>query len=87
MTEDVVEHFESSVAGLAFTLKPEQKKAMRHLFNRRDVMAVSRTGFGKSLIFQLLVLMCGVRSKRQGGKGFANVIVIVPSVGKSSMFK
>lgn len=69
---------ELSAAGLAFTLKTEQERALRHLFNGKDVMAVLPTGFGKSLIFQLFVLMCGVRSKRQGGTGFASIIVISP---------
>ena len=55
---------ELSEAGLAFTLKTEQESAMHHLFNGKDVMAVLPTGFGKSLIFQLFVMMCGVRSKR-----------------------
>ena len=39
---------ELSEAGLSFTLKTEQEKAMRHLFNGKDLMAVLPTGFGKS---------------------------------------
>ena len=50
-----------------FSLKKEQESAMRHIFNGKDVMAIFPTRFGKSLIFQLFVTMCGVRSKRQGG--------------------
>ena len=65
-------------AGLAFTLKTEQESAMHHLFNGKDVMAVLPTGFGKSLIFQLFVMMCGVRNKRQGGTGFSSIVVISP---------
>ena len=65
MAQDV-EGFEScssevllklSESGLSFTLKREQELAMRHLFNGKDVMAVLPTGFGKSLIFQLFVMM------------------------------
>ena len=41
-------------------------------------MAVLPTGFGKSLIFQFFVMMCGVRSKRQGGSGYSSIIVISP---------
>ena len=52
---------------MVFSLKKEQESAMRHIFNGKDVMAILPTGFGKSLIFQLFVTMCGVRSKRQGG--------------------
>lgn len=86
MAEDV-EGFESclsevllklSESGLSFTLKREQELAMRHLFNGKDVMAVLPTGFGKSLIFQLFVMMCGVRSKRKGESGFSSIIVISP---------
>ena len=67
---------ELSEAGLAFTLKTEQESAMHHLiFNGKDVMAVLPTGFGKSLIFQLFVMMCGVRSKRQEGTGFSSIVI------------
>ena len=64
--------------GMAFSLKKEQESAVRHIFNGKDVMAVLPTGFGKSLIFQLFLMMCGVRSKRQGGTGFSSVLVISP---------
>lgn len=43
--------------GLNFSLKEEQKTAVKELFEGRDVVAVLPTGFGKSLIFQLLVLL------------------------------
>ena len=49
---------------------------MRHIFNDKDVMAILPTGFGKCLIFQLFVTMCGVRSKRQRGICFSGIIVI-----------
>ena len=48
---------------LGFTLKREQELSMRHLFNCIGVMAVLPTEFGKSLIFQMFVMMCGVRNK------------------------
>ena len=44
-------------SGLKFALKAEQKKAIRHLFEGKDVLAVLPTGYGKSLIFKLLVLL------------------------------
>ena len=50
---------------LGFTLKREQELSMRHLFNCIDVMAVLPTEFGKSLIFQMFVVMCGVRNKKR----------------------
>ena len=52
---------------MVFSLKKEQERAMRHIFNGKDAMAILPTGFGKSLIFQLFVTMCGVQSKQQGG--------------------
>ena len=58
-----------SESGLSFTLKREQELAIRHLLNGKDVMAVLPTGFVKSLIFQLFVMMCGARSKRKGLSG------------------
>lgn len=67
-----------SESGLSFTLKREQELAMRHLFSCKDVMAVLPIGFGKSLIFQLFVMMCGARSKRNGEPGFSSIIVNSP---------
>ena len=49
---------------LGFTLKREQELSMRHLFNCIHVMSVLPTGFEKSLIFQMFVMICGVRNKR-----------------------
>ncbi|KAL9976786.1 hypothetical protein ACROYT_G014120 [Oculina patagonica] len=54
-------------------LKEEQKKAIKHLFERKDLLAVLPTGFGKSLIFQLLVLM--TRTARSGN--FNGLLVMV----------
>ena len=58
-----------------FALKREQQCALRHLFEGKDLMPVLPAGFGKSLIFQLLVLMLEVKSKRHGGAGYTSVIV------------
>lgn len=57
--------------GLNFSLKEEQKTAVKELFEGRDVVAVLPTGFGKSL--QLLVLLAR-RAKNQA----ACVLVICP---------
>jgi len=57
--------------GFTIKVKPEQKKAIRQLYEGKDLMAVLPTGYGKSLIFQLLVMM-----KRRSGS--ACVIVICP---------
>ena len=41
--------------GMSRELRTEQTKAIRTLVSRGDLLAVLPTGFGKSLIFQLLV--------------------------------
>jgi len=43
--------------GRKITLKDEQMKAGKQLYGKKDLVAVLPTGFGKSLIFQLLVLL------------------------------
>ena len=53
---------------LGFALKREQELSMRHLFNCIDAMSVLPTGFEKSLIFQMFVMMCGDRNKRNEEK-------------------
>ena len=60
--------------GIKFMLKAEQKTAIRHLFEKKDLLAVLPTGYGKSLIFQLLVLL----AKRAGN--YASLLVITPLV-------
>ena len=60
--------------GLKFELKAEQRIAIRQLFKRQGLLAVLPTGFGKSLIFQLLVLV----ARRGEGKNFAALLVITP---------
>ena len=47
----------NSKNGLSLSLKPEQKEAIKSLLQGLDVLAVLPTGFGKSLIFQLYVLV------------------------------
>ena len=41
--------------GCKITLKDEQRKAVKQLYGKKDLVAILSTGFGKSLIFQLLV--------------------------------
>ena len=41
------------------TLKPKQKEALQSIvFNSQDCLIVLPTGYGKSLIFQLLPSLC-----------------------------
>ena len=37
--------------GIKFVIRAEQKKAIRQLFEKKDLLAVLPTGYGKSLIF------------------------------------
>ena len=39
-----------------FTLKPEQEVAVRALLDGKDVLAVLPTGYGISLIYQMLAM-------------------------------
>ena len=39
---------------VSFELRQEQKEALRYMFDLHDAIAVLPTGFGKSLIYQLL---------------------------------
>ena len=41
----------------AVQLKTDQLKGLQQLYDRKDLIAVLPTGYGKSLIFQLLVLL------------------------------
>ena len=43
--------------GCKITLKDEQRKVVKQLYGKKDLVAVLPTGFGKSLIFQLPVLI------------------------------
>ena len=57
------------------SLKEEQRIAIESLLQRKDVLAVLPTGFGKSLIFQLFVYAKTIISKRH-----VSVLVISPLV-------
>ena len=43
--------------GRKITLKDKQKKAVRQLYGKKDLVAVLPPGFRKSFIFQLLVFL------------------------------
>ena len=56
------------------TSKEEKKKAVKQLYGKKDLVAILPTGFRKSLIFQLLVLL-----ENRNRKGHtASVLVICP---------
>ena len=54
--------------GYDFALMEEQIQAIKHLFNGKDLLAVLPTGFGKSLIYQLLLLMSKARNEINGDR-------------------
>lgn len=65
----------SQFKGLRFSLllHKEQKECIYNLFCQRDVLAVLPTDFGKSLIFQVIVRVKEVITKKN-----AKVIVVCP---------
>ena len=58
---------------ISHVLRPEQKEAISSLVHGKDLLAVLRTGFGKSLIFQLLIRVKQILSSKA-----ACVIVVCP---------
>ena len=60
-------------SGRETVLKPEQESAVRALLADRDVLAVLRTGYGKSLIYQMFV-----RAKNYELNGNVAILVISP---------
>ena len=62
--------------GRKITLKDEQRKAVKQLYGKKDLVAVLLTGYGKSLIFQLLVLL--ENRDRNGHTQTASVLVTCP---------
>ena len=62
--------------GRKITLKNEQRKVVKQLYGKKDLVAVLLTGYGKSLIFQLLVLL--ENRDRNGHTQTASVLVICP---------
>ena len=62
-----------SELGMSRVLRPEQKEAIYSLVHERDLLAVLPTGFGKSLIFQLLINVKQILSSKA-----ACVIVVCP---------
>ena len=63
--------------GRKITLKDEQRKAVKQLYGKKNLVAVLPTGFGKSLIFQLLVFNIKNRDNN-GHTQTASVLVTCP---------
>ena len=60
-------------------LKKEQEEALKSLSSGEDVVGILPTGFRKSFIFQLLVLLAGEKFHLQGKPNRnATILVICP---------
>ena len=55
--EEMLDRAVSSLADKGFSLKEEQQISIKQLVQGGNLLAVLPTGFGKSLIFQMLALM------------------------------
>ena len=76
--KDVLNSLED--VGLVFTLKKEQREGIQQLYRGKDLLAVLPTGYGKSLIFQLLVLMARRNFSATDTDRRPVVLVITPLV-------
>ena len=56
-----VSHAVSKVGRTGIDLKPEQVKAIRHLYEGRDVFLWLPTGFGKSICYEILPFLFGFK--------------------------
>ncbi len=55
-TQDAFRSVVENIPGIC-QLKPEQEECLVHILNGGDVVALLPTGFGKSLIYQLLPIV------------------------------
>ncbi|KAH3823326.1 hypothetical protein DPMN_125124 [Dreissena polymorpha] len=61
--------------GIFYTLKPEQVQTLQDLWNGIDTVAILPTGFGKSIIYQLLPYLI---QKKTGAAEPMIAIVVAP---------
>ncbi len=59
-------------------LKPGQEECLVHILNGGDVVALLPTGFGKSLIYQLLSIVSETLGRPKSGK--ALIVIVSPLV-------
>lgn len=48
--------------GIHFTLREQQLQAMKAVYDGKDTFCMLRTGFGKSLIYQLTPILLGLKT-------------------------
>ena len=70
-------------ASISFDLKDEQKTALRALYERKDVMCLLPTGFGKSVIFQLAPFLLD----QTVSSGIALIIAPLNAIMKDQVLK
>ncbi len=73
-TRDAIRSVVENIPGIC-QLKPEQEECLVHILNGGDVVALLPTGFGKSLINQLLPIDSEKLGRPKSGKA---IIVIAP---------
>ena len=68
-------HYAKMKMGIFYTLKPEQVQTLQDLWNGIDTVAILPTGFGKSIIYQLLPYLI---QKKTGAAEPMIAIVVAP---------
>ncbi len=76
-TRDAIRSVVENIPGI-FQLKPEQEECLVHILNGGDVVALLPTGFGKSLINQLLPIVSEKLGRPMSGK--AIIVIVSPLV-------
>ncbi len=71
---DAIPSVVENIPGI-YQLKPEQENSLVHILNGGDVVALLRTGFGKSWIYQLLPIVSEKLGRPKSGK----VIIVIVS--------
>ena len=63
-----------------FTLKAQQREAVKHVWDGKDVFVLLPTGFGKSIIYEVLPFLFDFKLERVHGQTKSSVIVASPLV-------
>ncbi len=75
-TWDAIRSVVENIPGIC-QLKPEQEECLVHILNGGDVVALLPTGFGKSLIYQLLPIISRIKCQDTGK---AIIVIVSPLV-------
>ena len=77
LLERAVKTLKDSVLGQDFRLKPQQIQAIKRPYEKKDLVAVLPTGFGKSLVYQVLALM----AKKETPALHPVILIVCPLIG------